>query len=378
MAANRPLLARSKGPEEARADCRDYCLAFRDRRAALRRWRGRELLRIGLRDLVMEVSPHEITAEIATLAGAYLDLSVSEIRDELRPGSDQIAFGVIALGKFGGVEMHYGSDCDVVFVYQNASGGAEVATLFAEKLIAWCGERTVDGPGFPLDARLRPYGASGSLASPLGAFEEYFDGPKSGFAAWERQALTRARFAAGDGATGARFIALARGAAFPEAWRPEWSEELKHIKSRVENERAGKGAFKQETFDLKLGPGGLSDIEWSAQWLAMKHGTRFPALQTPNTLWQLGAARNAMLLSEGEFQTLENAYTWLRRAELRWQIAREGALSGVKRGGEDAKVWARALFPGMENEAAMIRFEDEWKTQTQGARAVFERVRDGV
>lgn len=329
----------------------------------------------------MEASPHEITSEIAVLAGACLDLATSEIRDELRPGSMQIAFATIALGKFGGVEMHYGSDCDVVFAYQSAPGSpdaAPMATLFAEKLLAWCGERTVDGPGFPLDARLRPYGASGALASPLGAFEEYFDNPKSGFAAWERQALTRARFAAGDGATGARFMALARSAAFPEIWPAEWSEELQHIKNRVENERTGKGAFKNQVFDLKLGPGGLSDIEWSAQWNAMKHGARFPALQTPNTRRQLSAARNAELLSDGEFQTLEAAYTWLRRAELRWQIAREGALSAVKKGSEDAALWARALFPGLKNGAAGARFEEEWQRHTQGARAVFERVRDGL
>jgi glutamate-ammonia-ligase adenylyltransferase len=82
-------------------------------------------------------------------------------------------------------------------------------------LISFCGERTEDGAGFPLDARLRPYGSSGALASPLEAFREYFGSEKSGFAAWERQALTRARFVAGDAAAGARLMALTRDAAFP-------------------------------------------------------------------------------------------------------------------------------------------------------------------
>ena len=386
MAANRALLARAKAPEEARADCRDYCLAFRDRKAALRRWRGRELLRIGLRDLVMDAPPHEITSEIALLAGACLDLATLEIQNALRQESGsagQIAFCAIALGKFGGVEMHYGSDCDVIFAFSapdNSPSSSAVAVRMAEKLIAFCGERTEDGAGFPLDARLRPHGSGGALASSLGAFEEYFENPKSGFAAWERQALTRARFAAGDGAVGARFMALARGAAFPEEWNSAWSEDLKHIKNRVENERAAKSSIstKIEVFDLKLGRGGLSDIEWSAQWLTMKHGARFPALQTPNTRRQLLAARDAGVLSPEQWQVLDEAYTWLRRAELRLQIAREGAVSSVKRGSSDAELWARAVFPGLENGEAIARFESEWKTQTEGARAVFESVRDAL
>lgn len=387
MAANRALLAHSKSPEEARADCREYCLAFRDRKAALRRWRGRELLRIGLRDLVMDAPPHEITSEIALLAGACLDLATSEIQSAIRAQSQisaaQIAFCVIGMGKFGGVEMHYGSDCDVIFAFStpdNAPHATSIAARMAEQLIAFSGERTEEGAGFPLDARLRPYGSSGALASSLLAFEEYFEGEKSGFAAWERQALTRARFAAGDGAVGARFMALARGAAFPDAWKSGWSDELKHIKIRVERERAVKGSnsTKNEVFDLKLGPGGLADIEWSAQWLAMKYGAQFPALQTPNTRRQLLAARDAQLLSDAEYQVLDEAYTWLRRAELRFQIAREGAAAGVKRGSADAQLWARAVFAGLENGEATAQFETQWMAHTQAAREVFERVRDSI
>lgn len=380
LTANRNVLSRSKSADEARADCRAYCLTFRDRKAALRRWRGRELLRIGLRDLVMDASPHEITAEIAVLAGACLDLATDEVRDALRPASNQIGFCVLAMGKFGGVEMHYNSDCDVVFAYttpQPSPVQASVAARWAEALISFSGERTEDGPGFPLDVRLRPYGSSGTLASPLEAFREYFEGD-GGFAAWERQALTRARFAAGDGATGARLMALTRDAAFPEKWRAAWSAELKHIKGRVENERAAKGAFKGEVFDLKLGPGGLSDIEWTGQWLAMKHGAHFPALQTPNLRRQLSAAAEAGLLSQPELEVMEGAYTWLRRAELRLQIAREGGLSSLKRGSSEAAMWARAVFPELDAEAAATRFAQEWDNYTSRAREVFERVRDAL
>ena len=293
LTANRELLQHPRARDEARAACRSYCLAFRDRKAALRRWRARELLRIGLRDLVLEVSPLEITTEISHLAGACLELGHDEIRQALRPRSDGVAFCVLGMGKLGGVEMHYASDCDAIFVYQSSEGaggevaggevaGGEVARAWAESLTRFVGERTADGPGWEVDARLRPHGASGVLASSPDALREYFEHPQqSGFAVWERQALTRARIVAGDVRTGARAMALVRNVAFPRDWEANWSDQLRHIKDRVERERALKSAF-----DVKLGLGALSDIEWSAQWLAMKWGFRFPGLQTPGTLRQ--------------------------------------------------------------------------------------------
>jgi glutamate-ammonia-ligase adenylyltransferase len=378
LAANRNLLAQSKSADQARADCRAYCLTFRDRKAALRRWRGRELLRIGLRDMLTDVSSHEITAEIALLAGACLDLACDEVRAGLWPGSSSVAFAVLGMGKFGGVEMHYGSDCDVLFSYSaldGSPGQAGIATQWAESLISFMGGRTADGPGFELDPRLRPYGSNGAIAAPLEAYREYFENPKSGFSAWERQALTRARFAAGDGVTGAKLVALTRGVAFPETWQSQWSDELRHIKGRVERERAAKGAATVD-YDLKLGPGGLADIEWSAQWLAMKHGAKHPEMQTPNTRRQLGAAHEAGLLTGEELRAMDDAYTWLRRAELRWQVAREGGASVVKRGSNDAMIWARALFPALAGEEATERFAGEWTLHTARAHEVFERVRN--
>ena len=382
LTANRELLQEARSRDEARAACRSYCLTFRDRAGALRRWRARELLRIGLRDLILEVSPVEITEEISYLAGACLELAHDEIRQSLRPQSDNVAFGVLGLGKLGGVEMHYASDCDAMFVYEAAPGyarGGEVARGWAEALIKFAGERTAEGAGFELDARLRPHGASGPLASSPAALIEYFDHPQqSGFAAWERQALTRARIVAGDVRAGARAMALIRNVAFPRFWHSEWSEQLRHIKARVERERAAKGAQAGEVYDVKLGAGGLSDIEWSAQWLAMKHGFSHPGLQTPNTLRQLEAAREAALIAANEFDQLELAYLWLRRAELRLQIAREGGAAAIKAGSPDFTIWARATFPGVPVDEATTRFERAWKQHTANVRQIFERVRDAL
>jgi len=377
LAAQRPLLAQPKDAHQARADCRSYCLTFRDRAAAMRRWKSREMLRIGLRDLVLNASPHEITSEIAYLAGSCLSLACEEVGTKLRPISDRIQFTVLGMGKFGGAEMHYSSDCDVVFSYQAPSpfeGAAALATTWGEELMRFMSERTEDGVAFELDPRLRPEGRSGALAPSVTAYREYFENPTHGIAIWERQALTRARYVAGDAETAARLLSAIRHAAFPETWQPEWSDELRHIKGRVENERAAKG----EVYDVKLGPGALSDIEFSAQWLALRHGATFPDLQTTHTLGQITAAEQAELLPAIDAETLRNAYTFLRRAELRLQITQEHAVHSVKHGSKEFAAWARSVFPDEPREVATARFEEEWQQHTGAARKVMERVRDGL
>ncbi len=376
--ANRALLESPRLGPQARAACRDYCLAFRDRNAALRRWRARELLRIGLRDLLMDAPSAQITAEIAHLAGACLDLAVEEIRAKLRPASNALAFTVIGVGKFGGVEMHYASDLDVVFVGESWAPEAHasgLSTRFAEELIAFVGEPSAEGAGWSLDARLRPGGASGALAVTTERLRDYFDDPRQGFAVWERQSLTRARLGAGDFGLGARAMASIRAAAHPNQWNPAWGDELRHIKTRVERERAAKPSGGVPVFDVKLGSGALGDIEWAAQWLALRHGAAFPALQTPNTRAQLGAARDGGYLSDAEHATLLAAYDWLRRAELRWQIARDGARSGVRRDSPDFRIWARAVFPNASGDDASALFEQTWDAHTRSTRAIFERIR---
>lgn len=379
LAAQRSLLEQPRSREEARAACRDYCLAFRDRRAALRRWKSREMLRIGLRDLAMDAPAPEITREIADLAQACIAFASDEIRAARRPASESVAFAVLGMGKFGGGEMHYSSDADVIFVCDPAvdeEAGIREATGWAEDLMRFCGERTEDGLVFEIDPRLRPDGRSGPLVRTVQGFTEYFERTSNGIAVWERQALTRARFVAGDAATAARLMAAIGHVAFPENWQAGWGDELRHIKGRVENERAAKGTKSGGVYDVKLGPGCLSDIEFCAQWLALKHGAHVDALQTPNTLQQIEAAQNAGLLSGDEARILNETYVFLRRAELRLQVTQEHAVKAVKAGSKEWVAWTRSLFPDESNEVATERFKEQWQTSTQAARRVMERVRD--
>ncbi len=383
LAANQTALAQSKTRETALAQARDYVFSFRDRAAAMRRWRARELVRIGLRDLVLDTSPIEITREISDLAASCIALGVGEIGNELRPASEQIAFCAVGMGKLGGAEMHYASDCDVMFAFHSfeASGAtsstrsAETAISWSEKLMRWVGERTSDGSGFELDARLRPEGQSGALARSVGSYVEYFERESGGLASWERQALTRARFVAGDATTAAKLQVAIRHIAFPPVWQPQWSDELRHIKARVESERAKNSA---DIFDVKLGIGTLSDIEWTAQWLAMKYGAQFIELQTQNTLQQIAAAAEHRVLDVDSADALRDAYVFFRRAELRLQITQENAPRVVKRGSRAFVGLCRSLFPDESSGIASEKFEERWSSSTRSVRKIFERVRDAL
>lgn len=373
IAAQQGMFAKGVTRESARADCRAYCLTFRDHRAAVRRWMAREMLRVGLRDLVLETPPLQICAEISHLTGATLDFATVEMQQELLPRSQQLAFTVIGMGKYGGAEMHYSSDADVVFsheVFAPLDDASALANQWASGIMHYLDETTPEGRVVELDPRLRPEGRSGALAP---ALETYFHYLENSTAVWERQALTRARLAAGNREIGAKLMAAIREVTYPQHWQNRWSDELRHIKNRMETERS---VGSKSTFDVKLGAGGITDVEWCAQWLSMKHGNAHPQLQTPSTWYQLQAATEAKVLSEEHAQKLCSAYHFLRRAELRRQIVHRRSENAVKRDSRDFIVWARSMFPDQPEKIACEQFEETWNNHTVTVRSIFEQVRD--
>lgn len=380
LAATREQLTEPRRGEEARAECRSYCLTFRDRGAALRRWKRREMLRIGLRDLVLDASPHEIAGEIADLAQSCLMLACEEALAMNRLMSEMLAFALVGMGKLGGGEMHYASDCDVLFAYEGydrLTTQSEAAALIGESVLTLMGEPTEEGVCFPVDPRLRPEGQSGPLVPSVQGYLRYFERETGGLAVWERQALTRARTVAGDTGVASRLLAAIRHVAYPEDWNPAWGDELRHIKQRVEQERAAHGSG-SEVFDVKLGPGTLSDIEFTAQWLALKHGARHPAIQVPNTRQQLAAALQAGVLEAAAGEALQQAYTFFRRAELRLQISQDHARSAVRRDSPEFIIWARAATGAADPAAAVELFAGSWGEHAARVRAIMEYVRDSL
>ncbi len=275
----------------------------------------RARLHTGARDLWKLANTAEVLAETTQAAAIALSSALMLARSEL---GFEGTFAVIGLGKLGGAEMGYGSDLDVVYVAD--AGSSQDAARLAERT-----QRLLKddlgrfGQRYEMDARLRPEGRTGPLVLDLDSYAAYY---ARSAATWERQMLVKARFVAGDGDLGRQFTALAEAVVYGKPWSSEQQSEVQHMKRRIETERL------HDPHDLKLGPGGLSDIEWTAQMLQLRFGPQRPRLRTPNTLDALRRLRDDVLLTQADWDTLSGTY--LALAHLRNRLfLRSGLASNV-------------------------------------------------
>lgn len=292
----------------------------------------RERLRIGAQDVWGLLSPQQVGAALTETAQAVLQAALS--LDPALAGS----IAIIGLGKLGGAEIGYGSDLDVLFVVDDQASFSG-ATSLAERVMALVRQDLKRyGAGYEIDARLRPDGKSGLL---IRRIEDYADYYRTSADTWEKQALLKARAVAGNALLGEQFVALARSVVYDTPLAGEQIGELRHMKGRIERERS-KGAA-----DLKLGPGGLSDIEWVAQMLQWQHGKRWPKAQAPGTLAALTALRDAGVLRQDDWETLTTAYIDLTRLRNR-QWLKDGlgsdVLSSEPEGMVAQRLLVRAIF----------------------------------
>jgi len=222
---------------------------------------------------------------------------------------------VVAMGRFGGHECGYGSDADVMFVHDPLPGAGEqeateAAHAVAETLRALLARPAPDPP-LLIDPGLRPEGRQGPLVRTLASYRAYY---QRWSVAWEAQALLRAEPAAGDSALGARFTALADEFRYPDGGIGDGSvREIRRLKARMEAERMPRGV--DPALHLKLGPGGLSDVEWVVQLLQLRHAYAVPAMRTTRTLAGLAAAVDAGLVGEEDAVAL--AGSWRLAARIR-------------------------------------------------------------
>lgn len=337
IALARRSVADEADPEDARA-------AFV---AATRRAKLWVTVAVAVADLGGLVETREATWLLSDLAAEILDQAV---RFELGPDARGLA--VIAMGKLGGKDIGYGSDLDVLFVYDPACAPRpdEAGAYFtrrAQRVMRLIQEPSSVARGYELDTRLRPSGSQGLLVTSLRSFARYHGvalatptaedsrpGGLASGAAWERQALLRARCCAGDQALGARVIEVAHEAAYERGAAP--AGEVHHLRMRMERELARE---RPGRLDLKLGRGGLLDVEFAVQWLQMRHGAD-PAVRTPDTLEAMTALRDGGYLSPAAFDTFRDGYLFLRRLEQRLHVTR-GRASSVLEGRDGAL--ARAM-----------------------------------
>lgn len=306
---------------------------LKSRGLAMRRFQQRELLRIALRDVYGHASVASVTEDLSNLADAMLDTAISSAKLELderygKPLShtpeNEAAFVVLAMGKLGGRELNFSSDIDLLFMYsdegQTAGGrqrsveNVEYFKKLGERVIKLLSEQTPEGFLFRVDMRLRPFGRSGPLASSFDAALEYY---ATYGRAWERQALIKARACAGHLPTGQAFIERIRSFVFPKYFDDATLEDIRNTKQQTEMQIARQGLAE---YEVKLGPGGIRDIEFTVQMLQLLNGGRWPELRTTNTLQAIQALVRCESLSPFESEALIRNYQFLRRVEHRIQI----------------------------------------------------------
>jgi glutamate-ammonia-ligase adenylyltransferase len=308
----------------------------------VRLFRKEEMLRISLRDLLGRADLSETVEELSNLAEVCLQAAYERIDDELRKrhGSPLVAgedgiflpagFAVIGMGKLGGQELNFSSDIDLMYVYSADGETAGIAGVdnaisgritnhqyfikLAERLNAVIGRTTADGFVFRVDVRLRPEGQRGPLAQSLGGYELYYE---SWGQTWERSALVKARPVAGDAAVGREF--LDRVAPFVYRKYLDYGAivEIREMKLKINREVQQKGRFER---DVKLGYGGIREIEFVIQSLQLIYGGRDRALRERNALKALHVLAQKGLLTYQEAGDLSAAYAFLRTVEHRIQM----------------------------------------------------------
>jgi glutamate-ammonia-ligase adenylyltransferase len=313
---------------------------------ALARLLRREIVHLAARD-VFGVD------DVAATGRGLAELAESIVEAALTALDPPVPMAVVGMGRFGGGERSYASDLDVLFVYDGTtSSDFEAAERTAEALL------DVLRPVIAVDADLRPEGRQGPLARSLDGYRAYYERWAE---TWERQALVRARPVAGDADVGSRFMAVVDDFVWERPFGGDDEREIRRMKARVERERIPPGDDPQ--FHLKLGRGSLSDVEWTAQLLQLRHRVRGPA-----TITALDALVAAGALAVDDARTLADSYRFCERTRNRWYLVKGAAADALPAQREQLVRLARSLGTTPND------LLDEYRRVTRRARGVVERV----
>jgi glutamate-ammonia-ligase adenylyltransferase len=279
----------------------------------------RRLLHLTARDLTGGATVDEVAEELADLADAVLESALAIARAELPPDSAPVRFAIVAMGKCGARELNYASDIDVIFVaepHQHDARSGEptdeatlkTATRLAAGLIRACERTTPEGSLFPVDPNLRPEGRQGPLVRSLASHLAYYERWAK---TWEFQALLKARPAAGDAALGKRYADAVAPLVWQVSRRDNFVEDVQAMRRRVVDTLPKNMAGRE----LKLGPGGLRDIEFAVQLLQLVHGRDDDRVRVPATLPALAALAEGGYVGRTDAEDLAQAYRFLRQTE---------------------------------------------------------------
>ncbi len=347
---------------------------------ALRRFKHQSEIRIGVADLLYHIRITTVSRDLSKLAEVCIEAALRLAADETgrRYGITNGVAGlaVIGVGKLGGRELTYGSDVDILFVSSGAfaassSGELTLPEFFnkvAEKTIAYLSTLTREGFVFRVDTRLRPTGTKGPLVQSIDAFVNYYE---TQAATWERQALVRARFIAGDRAVGSDFYTLLHGLIYKDFDKRSLAQDIIDMRKRMKQEL---GTEKQTHYNIKQGGGGLVDIEFLVQYLQLLHGKHHPRITVPGTYNALRALKREKLLEQDDYQSLMTAYLFIRTLESRMRIVANQATSELSR--DPGLLHSLALRMGykIDEVSPGHKLLSDYEHNSSAVRSIFEKV----
>lgn len=327
--------------------------------SSIRGIRRRETLRLAMGAVLGELSMSEISQGLSDITESYL-LALRDLT-----ANDSIDLGIVAMGRFGGAELGFGSDADLMFVYRSID--AKEPQKVAERQISELRRLAADPVlEFEFDIDLRPEGKNGPIARSLESYASYYEKWAN---TWEAQALLRARVIAGSPDLVDAFTCLIDKYRYPEEVATSAIVEIRRIKARVETERLPQGADPKR--HLKLGRGSLSDVEWLVQILQLINGAKHPSIRTPKTLEALEACVSEGLIERHDAKVLEEAWllaSRIRSAVVLWGNRRSDVLTTDRR---QLEGMARILeYP----RGSASQLEQDYLAFTRRARMVFERL----
>ena len=338
--------------------------------AAVRALRRRELFRISASQVIGLIDDATARSALTTVARATVEGAL-KVAMRQEAGDLPLAMSIIAMGRFGGAELGLGSDVDVMFVYEARDGLADetanrAAFAVANEVRALLTAPSADPP-LEVDADLRPEGRNGPLVRSLESYRAYYERWSS---PWEAQALLRAEPVAGDADLGAAFTALIDPVRYPAAGVGDIEvREIRRLKARMEAERLPRGA--DARLHLKLGRGGLSDVEWVVQLMQLQHGAAVPSIRTTRTLQALTAATEAGLIDGADAQTLTDSWSFAARIRDAVMLATGRASDMLP---ADAKTLTGTAFVLGYPLATSSQLIEDYLRVTRRARGVFDRL----
>jgi len=365
-----------------KAELAELCKGAEDIAPILSSFRNKEWVRIGTRDILGREPIREVTRELADVAESVVtQVARGQWQKRVERFGTPVSaatgrrdrWAILALGKFGGRELNYHSDLDLLFVHeadgQTAGGRTSISneqfvTEVAQRLVKALAGGSHSGPFYAVDARLRPHGASGPLVLTLDAFQNYLE---HSIQLWERMAFTRARVIFATGGFGARLIdAVHQVLATPVAAGP-LAGHVRTIRRQLEASRP--------RHDLKRGFGGLVDLEFIVQYLQLVHAASHPEVLKPNFWDALLTLRRLGKISRETHAALRDAYDFLRTVEGRLRLIHNRCVDELPESRDELERLAHRLdYESSDPVSPVQRFLADADRHTTGTRALFERI----